>query len=189
MRRLDVLFLLTKHRIFGEGYFETGEILLLTQPQYIIYIIYILAHPASWLIMTSSAGWGRWIFSVWRKIADHISQNISSVVILLFHRSLEKDSLALFRVHIVNHGLQPRSQLCNTNLFQAKKIKITLYSSLLPLSLSLSHLVVSTSHVLVVVVDLRLGTTPGGRGADVVYHLWKVLYNLFMICDFQMVPS
>ena len=98
-------------------------------------------------------------------------KSISSVVILLSHRSFEKDSLALFRVHIVNHGLQPRSQLCNTNLFQAKKIKITLYSSLLPLSLSLSHLVVSTSHVLVVVVDLRLGTTPGGRGADVVYHL------------------
>ena len=100
-------------------------------------------------------------------------KSISSVVILLSHRSFEKDSLALFRVHIVNHGLQPRSQLCNTNLFQAKKIKITLYSSLLSLSLSLSlsHLVVSTSHVLVVVVDLRLGTTPGGRGANVVYHL------------------
>ena len=96
---------------------------------------------------------------------------ISSVVILLSHRSFEKDSLALFRVHIVNHGLQPRCQLCNINLFQAKKIKITLYSSLLPLSLSLSHLVVSTSHVLVVVVDLRLGTTPGSWGADVVYHL------------------
>ena len=40
MRRLDVLFLLTQHQVFGEGYFETGEIFF-AHPASIYYIYHI----------------------------------------------------------------------------------------------------------------------------------------------------
>ena len=95
----------------------------------------IVANPASWLIMTSSAGWGRWTFSVCQNrsitihnVQVHPSTTLRSesksdlILSKKTHRSLKEYSLSLFCVHIVNHGLKPDKSILINNMIRRSKV-------------------------------------------------------------------